>query len=207
MVKTSSTMLKLGTLIPSFDLPIVESGFNLNSSASNSKNRISTNMLSEKPVLFMILCAHCPFVKHIEFELTKLDEDFGQHVQLLAIASNCIETHPQDGLEYLSKQKSKNGWDFPYLFDSDQSLAKSLRAACTPDFFLFASPSVNEVHKLRYRGQLDDSRPSNGLPVNGADLRFALNSILNFRKVSIDQKPSVGCNIKWRIGSEPWWFG
>ncbi len=207
MVKTSSTMLALGSLIPPFDLPIIQTNVNLDGSYLNLNKRISSKMLLDKPVLFMILCAHCPFVKHIENQLTKLDEDFGEQVQLLAIASNCIISHPQDGPQYLSKQKLENGWNFPYLFDEEQILARSLRAACTPDFFLFDAFSAGNKHKLIYRGQLDDSRPNNKIPSNGSHLRSAMNAILNSRKVSINQHPSIGCNIKWRSGFEPSWFG
>lgn len=158
-------------------------------------------MLEQKPVLIMILCAHCPFVKHVEEELAKLDSDFCNYIQLLAVASNCTETHPEDGVEFLAQQKEKNGWTFPYLLDSDQKFAKSLMASCTPDFFLFSAE-----HQLIYRGQMDGSRPGNGIPPSGLDLRAAIEATLNSKLVSKDQKPSIGCNIKWRKGSEPSWF-
>ena len=207
MVQTSSTMLQLGSLMPFFDLPILQTSINLDNSSFSFKDRLNQNMLSDKPVLLMFLCAHCPFVKHIEGQLSKLDDDFGKRIHLIAIASNCMETHSQDGPEYLAKQKLENGWKFPYLLDIEQTLAKALKAACTPDFFLFASSSMDSVQRLMYRGQLDNSRPNNTLPTTGSDLRAALSAILNFRKVSTDQKPSIGCNIKWQPGFEPIWFG
>ena len=199
-------MLPLGSLLPSFDLPLVRERLKKKALPPNSIDRINNNMLEHKPVLIMILCAHCPFVKHVEAELAKLDSDFANYIQLLAIASNCTETHPEDGAEFLAQQKEENGWTFPYLLDSDQMLAKSLRAACTPDFFLFA-PSVEGEQKLKYRGQLDSSRPDGNIPLNGEDLRAALSAVLAGEEVSLDQKPSIGCNIKWHPGEEPFWFG
>ena len=201
MVRTSSTMLPLGALLPSFDLPLVRKRWEKKVPLSNSLGRINNKILEPRPVLMMILCAHCPFVKHIEEELTRLDFDFSDEIQILAIASNCTETHPEDGPEFLVQQKEGNGWTFPYLLDSDQQLAKSLMAACTPDFFLFSAE-----HQLIYRGQMDGSRPGNGISPSGIDLRTAINATLNSQLVSKDQKPSIGCNIKWRKGSEPSWF-
>ena len=202
MVRTASTMLPLGSLLPSFDLPLVRERLKKKALPPNSIDRINNNMLEQKPVLIMILCAHCPFVKHVEEELSKLDSDFSNYIQLLAIASNCTETHPEDGAEFLAQQKEENGWTFPYLLDSDQKFAKSLMAACTPDFFLFSAE-----HQLIYRGQMDGSRPGNGITPSGLDLRAAIEATLNSKLVSKDQKPSIGCNIKWRKGSEPSWFG
>ncbi len=205
MVRTASTMLPLGSLLPSFDLPLVRKNFKRKLGTEKYSDHINNYMLGQKPVLVMILCAHCPFVKHIEQELSKLDSDFCNDIQMLAIASNCIDTHPEDSPEYLAKQVEENGWTFPYLLDSDQQFAKSLMAACTPDFFLF-SASTRAEHKLIYRGQMDDSRPGNGILPTGLDLRAAINATLNSQLVSKDQKPSIGCNIKWRQGSEPSWF-
>ena len=205
MVRTSSTMLPLGSLMPFFDLAVIKPKEEIGGRFSTSLDRINSNMLNDQAVLFMVLCAHCPFVKHLESALALLADDFGSDVQLLAIASNCLETHPQDGPEYLAKQIIANRWNFPYLLDFEQTLAKSLMAACTPDFFLFSS-AVNGEHNLIYRGQFDESRPGNDINPTGSDLRSALDECLSFRKISIDQKPSIGCNIKWRPGSEPSWF-
>ncbi len=206
MVKTSSTMLPLGSLMPAFNLPLVQVKGMESNVLSNANERLNSNILDEKPVLLMVLCAHCPFVKHLEVELTRIDKDFGRDVQMIAVGSNYLGTHPEDGPEYLAKQILRNEWTFPYLIDLDQKLAKSLRAACTPDFFLFSSVKQGEK-ELVYRGQFDDSRPGNSIPPSGSDIRNALDAVLNFEEVSILQKPSIGCNIKWKPGSEPIWFG
>ena len=154
----------------------------------------------------MILCAHCPFVKHVESEITKLQNDYLDEIYFIAISSNSLKTHPQDGPKNLAKQAKKNGWNFPYLFDKNQVLAKALKAACTPDFFVFA-PSKKELEqKLIYRGQLDSSRPGNNVEVTGEDLRSAIRALLSGEDISSDQKPSIGCNIKWHPGREPSWF-
>ena len=154
----------------------------------------------------MFLCAHCPFVKHIEVGLTDLQRDYWNRVEMVAISSNSLASHPQDAPKYLTEQAHKNGWMFPYLFDQHQSLAKALRAACTPDFFLFSSIGDDCLKKLKYRGQLDGSRPGNDQPVTGKDLRAALDAVLLGQIVSSDQKPSIGCNIKWDSAQEPAWF-
>ena len=205
MVRTHSTMLPLGTPLPSFALPIVKGNYWIRDKKLRDLDQVSNTSLSSRPILIMILCAHCPFVKHIQPELTKLDQEYGQRVQMLAISSNSLVTHPQDGPEHLAIQSSREGWTFPYLLDLDQSLAKSLKAACTPDFFLFASNGEGE-QILRYRGQLDDSRPGNNIPLDGKDLRTALDAVLVVKEVPIHQKPSIGCNIKWKRGYEPSWF-
>ncbi len=199
-------MLPLGTPLPPFELTVVKSTNLLCNPLIRGLSQINNQMLVGKPILIMIICAHCPFVKHIEAELTKLDKDYGHKVHFLAIASNSLITHPQDGPEQLALQVKQQGWSFPYLLDLDQSLAKSLQAACTPDFFLFSSFGQG-FPKLRYRGQLDSSRPGNDIPVTGKDLRLALDTVLQCKEVSFDQKPSIGCNIKWHPGKEPYWFG
>ncbi len=206
MALTSSTMLQLGTLLPPFELEYVQGSKNVDSSEQGFNGVISNTMLSERPLLLMVLCAHCPFVKHIELALTSLDQKYSELVEILAIGSNSFITHPQDSPEKLACQARKNNWTFPYLIDHDQSLAKALRAACTPDFFVFSSGMKgNKV--LRYRGQFDESRPGNELPVTGKDLRDALDAVLAGKPASPDQKPSIGCNIKWHPGHEPAWFG
>ena len=206
MVRTNSTMLPLGSPLPEFDLPkVAGTGFKEPNPLMNYQ-RISKNQLNDSPILIMTICAHCPFVKHIEKGLSKLDQDYFDKVQILAIASNSLKTHPQDGPEYLAEQAQKNGWRFPYLLDTDQNFAKDLKAACTPDFFVFSS-SANGEYLLRYRGQMDGSRPGNDIEVTCEDLRKALDAILMGYPISNDQKPSIGCNIKWHPGEEPPWFG
>ncbi len=195
MVRTASTMLPLGTKLPDFELKIV-SGLNLSSNDPlGGFSSIKSLDLLEKPLFLMVICAHCPFVKHVESGITNLFESFGDHVQFLAICSNSLITHPQDSPDFLAAQANKLGWKFPYLFDSDQKLAKALKAACTPDFFIFW-PCADGGSKLRYRGQMDGSRPGNEIPVSGDDIRLALRSLLKGEDISANQKPSIGCNIK-----------
>ena len=194
MALTPSTMLALSTPLPGFDLPQV------------TGSRLNSLSLDQRPVLLMVLCAHCPFVKHVEPELTRLEHDFGDRVQLIGVSSNSLITHPQDGPEQLADQARRRGWGFPYLLDEQQSLAKALQAACTPEFYLF-SPKGDGLQTLRYRGQLDGSRPGNDEPVNGRDLRAALQAVLSGSPVNPDQTASVGCNVKWNPGQEPEWFG
>ena len=194
MALTPSTMLALGTRLPDFDLPQVTDG------------RLNSQSLVERPVLLMVLCAHCPFVKHVEPELSRLDHDFSDAVQLVGVSSNSLITHPQDGPEQLADQAKSQGWSFPYLLDEQQTLARDLQAACTPEFYLF-SPDGEGLQSLRYRGQLDGSRPSNDLPLDGRDLRDALDAVLTGSPVNPDQTASVGCNVKWNPGHEPEWFG
>ena len=206
MVRTTSTMLPLGTQLPDFDLNVV-SGMNLAPEDSlKGLTHIRSFDLTQRPLFLMVICAHCPFVKHVESGITNLFNTFGDDVQFLAISSNSLITHPQDSPEFLASQANKLGWKFPYLFDSDQTLAKALKAACTPDFYIFW-PSPDGGLKLRYRGQMDDSRPGNEIPVSGDDIRLALSSLLKGEHISTNQKPSIGCNIKWHPGMEPEWFG
>jgi len=199
-------MLPLGTNCPEFELDVVP-GIRLDKeNIFNGSKSIKSNLLPKKPLLIMIICAHCPFVKHIEKGIASLHSDYGQKVQFLAVSSNSLITHPQDGPEYLANQANKLDWNFPYLMDLGQTLAKDLKAACTPEFYAF-SPSLNGLQILRYRGQLDNSSPGNQVPVSGSALRFALDCILKGSEVPVDQKPSIGCNIKWHPGEEPDWFG
>ncbi len=205
MVKTASEMLPLGTPMPDFSLPVVETTNFIATSPLHGLKTLNSTMFEEKIILLMIICAHCPFVKHIESELTNLEREYGKLIQMIAVSSNSLITHPQDAPEYLLLQANEAGWHFPYLFDSDQTLAKDLKAACTPDFFLFA-PAKDRVSRLQYRGQLDGSRPGNDVSLTGQDLRGAFEALLNGKAVSSDQKPSIGCNIKWHPGKEPSWF-
>ena len=195
MALTPSTMLALGTALPSFDLPQVTGG------------RLNSKDLAQQPVLLMVICAHCPFVKHIEPELSRLDRDYRGRIQLLAVSSNSLITHPQDGTDQLTEQAERHDWSFPYLMDQDQTLARSLHAACTPEFYLFAGSHESSRQTLQYRGQLDGSRPGNDTPLDGSDLRNALDAVLAGEPVNPDQIPSVGCNVKWHPGLEPDWFG
>lgn len=206
MVRTASTMLPLGTQLPDFELAVV-SGLNLAPDNSlKGLSHISSFELTKRPLFLMVICAHCPFVKHVESGITNLFNSFGDDVQFLAISSNSVKTHPQDSPEFLASQANQQGWKFPYLFDSDQQLAKALKAACTPDFYIFW-PSPDGVSTLRYRGQMDESRPGNEIPVSGNDIRKAFRLLLKGEDISANQKPSIGCNIKWHPGMEPEWFG
>ena len=195
MVLTPSTMLPLGTELPGFHLPRVTGG------------TVRHDDLDPRPVLLMVICAHCPFVKHVEPELTRLDAAFSDRIQIIGVSSNSLITHPQDGPEQLADQARRNGWGFTYLLDEQQTLAKALRAACTPEFYLFARADSDSPQTLRYRGQLDGSRPGNDVPLNGQDLRAALDAVLSGAEVSGEQIASVGCNVKWNPGQEPSWFG
>ncbi|MCP9890778.1 thioredoxin family protein [Cyanobium sp. Aljojuca 7D2] len=194
MALTPSTMLPLGTPLP---LELIRSELAAGSTQQVSGSPLDLQVLAAQPVLVLFLCAHCPFVKHIEPELTRLA---GEHaggagvsgLQLIGISSNSTLTHPQDGPEGLQAQAAAHHWTFPYLFDADQALARAFQAACTPDLFLFGAD-----HRLAYRGQLDDSRPGNDLPCNGRDLRAAIAAVLAGEPVPGEQRPAIGCNIKW----------
>ena len=191
-------MLALGSSAPAFSLPNVQTGEYLS----------LADLDSQQSLLVMFICRHCPFVKHIEQELASLGRDYqAQPLEVVAISSNSLETHPQDGPEFLKQQCGEQGFNFPYLFDEDQAIAKAYKAACTPDFFLFAGGGLDIAWPLVYRGQLDDSRPGNNLPVTGQDLRQAIDALLAGQPVSQIQKPSIGCNIKWTPGNEPDYFG
>ncbi|MFE4107846.1 thioredoxin family protein [Almyronema epifaneia] len=193
MVMVESTMLALGTPAPSFRLPDVVSG-----------EMVSLDHFADKKALLVIfLCQHCPFVKHVKTELARLGQDYEpQGVGIVAISANNVDTHPQDSPEYLKAMAQTEGFNFPVCYDESQAVAKTYTAACTPDFFLFDANL-----RLVYRGQLDDSRPSNGVPVTGKDLRGALDQVLADQHVPPEQRPSVGCNIKWKPGNEPPYFG
>ena len=192
MVNTPSTMLELGTEAPDYALNDTVTG-----------KTVSRDDLSGKPMLVMFICNHCPFVVHVRDEITRLASDYQKaDLAIVAINSNSVETHPQDGPDNMKKLATELGWSFPFLFDATQEVAKSYHAACTPDFFLF-----DAGHKLVYRGQLDDSRPSNGVPVTGQDLRAAIEGLAAGNPPLPEQKPSMGCNIKWAPGGAPDYFG
>jgi peroxiredoxin len=192
MVATPSTMLELGTKAPDFTL-----------TDHSGKMHSLSELTDSKALLVMFICNHCPFVKHIADELARIGREFqDKGVAVVAINSNDVAKHPEDRPEKMAEEADTRGYTFPYLFDETQEVAKSYRAACTPDFFVF-----DHDQRLVYRGQLDDARPSNDMPVNGTDLRAALEAVLTGEHVSERQIPSVGCNIKWKPGNEPDYFG
>lgn len=187
-----STMLELGTAAPQFNLPDTN---------GTLVNRDQFN--DAKALLVMFICNHCPYVVHVRGQLAELGCDYqAKGVAVVAISSNDVEQYPDDSPVKMVQEMQTAGYTFPYLFDETQSVAKAYRAACTPDFFLFG-----EERKLVYRGQLDGSRPKSDIPVTGKDLRAALDSVLAGQPVIADQKPSAGCNIKWKPGNEPDYFG
>jgi len=207
MVLTPSTMLPLGTPLPAFRLPRVNGparptgqGPAAADPAFSAGAPLDSRDLAGRPLLVLFLCAHCPFVKHIEPEIGRLERDYADHLGFVAIASNSILTHPQDGPEGLRRQAERQGWRFPYLFDADQHTARAFRAACTPDPFLF-----DAAQRLVYRGQLDASRPGNGLACDGRDMRAALDALLAGEPVNPEQQPAIGCNLKWHPGQAPAW--
>jgi peroxiredoxin len=188
MVMTASTMLALGTAAPDFSLPDIE------------RKTVSVTDFKESPALLVIfMCNHCPFVKHVLSGLVELIKEYqGKGVAVVGINSNDVESFPEDRPEMMAKVAKQAGFTFAYLYDETQEAAKVYRAACTPDFFLF-----DKERTLVYRGQMDDSRPGNDIPVTGTDLRAALDSVIEGRQVSDEQRPSIGCNIKWKQGNEP----
>ena len=193
MVLTPSTMLDLGTQAPDFNLPDVVSGQIISLASFQDKTAL----------LLMFICCHCPFVKHIEKEIAKLAQDYqNKSLAIVAISSNDVGKYPDDSPENIKLMTQKLNLNFPFCYDETQEVAKAYTAACTPDFFLY-----NNSRKLVYRGQLDDSRPSNQIPVTGADLRQAIDCLLAHKPLNFPQKPSIGCNIKWKQGQEPDYFG
>lgn len=193
MVRVPSTMLPLGTPAPGFRLPEPATG----------RTVALTDLAGAPALLVAFLSNHCPFVKHIAPALA----DFGREYQarglaMVAINANDVANHPDDSPEKMAEEVAARGYTFPYLFDETQEVAKAFQAACTPDFFLFDGD-----RKLVYRGQFDASRPGNDEPVTGRDLRRACDAVLAGELVSADQTPSIGCNIKWKPGNNPPWFG
>ena len=184
MARTPSTMIPLGTLAPPFSLPDTLSG----------KTTSLAELRGENGTVVMFICNHCPFVKHINSELINLAHTYqSKSIGFVAISSNDVETYPEDGPEKMKAVGTDLKYPFPYLYDETQVVAKAYDAACTPDFFVFDGKL-----SLVYRGQLDDSRPGNMIPVTGHDIRQALEALLSGRPVSLEQKPSIGCNIKWK---------
>ena len=191
MVKTASTMLPLGTAAPAFSL-------------SNVDGRVVSlkDFEGSKGLLVAFICNHCPFVVHIRPEFAKFAREYqAQGIAIVAINPNDAKAYPADAPDKMNAEAESAGYVFPYLFDETQSVAKAYRAACTPDLFLF-----DGSQRLVYRGQFDDSRPTNGVPVNGSHLRAACDAVLAGRVIEEGQRPSIGCNIKWRPGNEPNYF-
>ncbi len=184
MARTESAMIALGTEAPCFTLPDVTTG-----------HALGLNQLrGQHGLLVMFLCRHCPFVKHVEQELAALGNEFVQQgMGVVAISSNDADCYSEDSPPALRQQAERLGFKFPYLYDESQQAARNYDATCTPDFFFF-----DKGLELVYRGQLDDSRPGNGIPVTGRDLRAAIQAVLAGQPVAATQKPSIGCNIKWK---------
>lgn len=192
MTLTPSTMLKLGTKALDFHLPDVVSGQTISLATFSGR----------KALLIMFICRHCPFVQHIKAELASLGKDYAEkNVGIVAISANDAEKYPDDTPERLKAMAKELSFIFPFCYDESQETTKSYTAACTPDFFLFDAD-----WQLVYRGQLDNSRPGNDQPINGSDLRAALDAVLAGQPVDSNQKPSIGCNIKWKPGNEPTYY-
>jgi peroxiredoxin len=191
MVAVNSTMLPLGTSAPDFRLP------------DPGGKPVSLADFKGAPALLVVfMCNHCPYVKHIRDGLAKLARDYQpRRVAVVGINANDVANYPADSPTKMAEEVASAGYIFPYLYDESQAVAKAYRAACTPDIYLF-----DKDQRLVYRGQFDDSRPGNGIPVTGKDLRTALDAVLAGKPVSQNQKPSIGCNIKWKPGNEPEYF-
>jgi len=191
VTNVSSTMLELGTGAPDFSL------------FDTTGQVVSLADYKQAPAtLVVFMCNHCPYVKHIANQFAQMAREYqAKDVAVIGINANDVSTHPGDSPEKMAEEAKKIGYTFPYLYDETQEVAKSYRAACTPDFFLF-----DIDHKLAYRGQFDGSRPGNNVPVTGQDLRMALDAVLQDQPVPTEQKASMGCNIKWKTGNEPDYF-
>ncbi len=191
MVRTVSTMLEIGTLAPDFFL------------TDATGKKVGLHDFDDKPALLIVfMCNHCPYVKHIADALSKFAKEYlPKGLAVAGINSNDADNYPDDSPEKMVDEVLQRDYSFPYLFDESQAVAKAYRAACTPDFFVF-----DANRKLVYRGQFDDSRPGNDAPVNGSDLRAAIDAVIAGKAPGTDQKPSMGCNIKWKPGNEPDYF-
>jgi peroxiredoxin len=188
MVRTASTMLPLGTRAPDFALPSVQDG-----------TVVALRDFAGAPAtLVMFICNHCPYVKHVAPELARIGREYAaKGVAIVGISANDAVAYPDDAPQELATEARARGYVFPVLYDESQAVAKAYHAACTPEFYLF-----DRALELVYRGQLDDSRPKNGVPLTGRDLRAALDAVLAGRPVSDDQYPGIGCNIKWKVAPE-----
>jgi len=191
MTLTASTMLALGVEAPDFHLPDI-----------HGRNWSLSDVEGSKGLLIMFICNHCPFVRHIQNVLAQVCVEYQQkYISVIAINSNDFTAYPDDSPENMAREANRLCYTFPYLIDESQAVAKSYHAACTPDFFLFDAQL-----KLVYRGQFDDSRPGKNIPITGRDLRTAMDAVLAYRPIPTMQKPSMGCNIKWKPGNEPDYF-
>ena len=192
MVRTPSTMLPLGTPAPEFSLPNIDGTI------------VSLSDFKDAAALVVVfMCNHCPFVKHVAPELARFAQEYvGRNVAVVGISSNDVAGYPDDSPDKMKAEAAARGYVFPYLFDETQDVAKAYRAACTPDFYLF-----DRSRRLFYRGQFDNSRPESGIPVTGADLRSAVEAALTGDAPPAEQRPSLGCNIKWKKGNEPDYYG
>ena len=192
MARTPSTMLELGTPAPDFALPDFD-----------GCRHALADFAGAPALLVVFICEHCPFVRHVRAAFAALAREYQPRgLAVVAINSNDLGAYPQDGPDAMRAEAAQFGYVFPYLLDESQVVAKAYHAACTPDFFLF-----DGARRLAYRGQFDDSRPGNGRPVTGADLRAAVDAVLAGRAPAAEQFPSLGCNIKWRPGNAPAWYG
>jgi peroxiredoxin len=192
MARTASTMLELGTQAPAFSLIEPATG-----------ETLSLQQFVGKPILIAFICNHCPYVINLRTAFVDFSREYqDKGIQVVAINSNDVENYAEDSPENMAEHFAKYGYTFPYLFDESQAVAKAYKAACTPDFFLF-----DAGHNLYYRGQFDDSRPSNDIPSGGVDMRIAVNALLEGKQFPEDQIPSLGCNIKWKAGNEPDYSG
>jgi len=194
MALTPSSMLPLGTPLP---LELLQAQLDSGPLVQVSGQPLQLAGLAGRPLLVLFICAHCPYVKHIEPELSRLANAFANQLSIVAISSNSTRSHPADGPEGLRAQAERCGWTFPYLLDGSQQVAQAFAAACTPDPFLFGWNGARGCHTLAYRGQLDGSRPGNAIPCDGRDLRAAITAVLAGEAPSSEQIPSIGCNIKW----------
>jgi len=188
MSLTASTMLELGTEIPSFSLPDVSTGR-------------MVRPPEQGPILVMFICRHCPYVIHVQSELARIGKDYAGKVAIIAISSNDAGTVAADSPQHLKEMAQEQGFAFPLCYDETQEVAIQFGAACTPDIFLF-----DKDRKLAYRGQLDGSRPGNSIPVDGRDLRAAMEALLKGGRPGAEQRPSTGCNIKWKPGKQPAYY-
>ena len=188
MALTPSTMLPLGNVAPDFSL--------INFDGST----VSRDDFAKAPgLLVMFMCNHCPYVIHIAYDLARFAAEYQRRgLAIVGISANDVSTHPADSPEQMVAEAENRGYTFPYLYDETQEVAQAYQAACTPDFFLF-----DKDRRLVYRGQFDASRPDSGIPITGDDLRAACDAVLAGEKPSATQKPSMGCNIKWKAGNEP----
>ena len=192
MARTPSTMQELGTQAPLFELIEPATG-----------KKIALSQFAGKPVLIAFISNHCPYVINLKEALVNFANEYQEKgLQLIAINANDIENYPDDSPDKMIEDVKQYGYSFPYLFDESQEIAKAYQAACTPDFFIF-----DAEHKLFYRGQFDDSRPNSGVPVTGEDMRVAADALLSGQPAPTEQKASLGCNIKWKAGNEPEYFG